>query len=156
MAAEPVLVWGDPRVGNMIFGADHTVAAAIDWETATVGRAERDVAHWLFFDEFQTDAVGIDRLPGWPDRETTITRYEAQSGRRLRDLEFFDMMDELFMATTLIRQADARVARGLAAREHRMGHDNTVTQMLARRFGLPVPDSVTRLHRPPRRRGSQK
>ncbi len=138
--AEAVLLWGDPRVGNMIFADDHTVAAAIDWETATVGCAERDVAHWMFFDEFQTDAVGIARLPGWPDRETTITRYEAQSGRRLRELAFFDMMDELFMATTLIRQADARVGRGLAPENTRMGHDNTVTQMIARRLGLPVPE----------------
>ncbi|HEY3810905.1 MAG TPA: phosphotransferase family protein [Acidimicrobiales bacterium] len=137
---EPVLLWGDPRVGNMIFRDDHSVAAAIDWETATVGCAERDVAHWLFFDEFQTDAVSIARLPGWPDRDTTISRYEARSGRRLRDLAFFDIMDEFFMATTLIRQADARVARGLAPETTRMGHDNTVTQMLARRLGLPVPE----------------
>ena len=138
--AEAVLLWGDPRVGNMIFRDDHTVAAAIDWETATVGCAESDVAHWLFFDEFQTDAAGIARLPGWPDREATISRYEARSGRRLRDLAFFDIFDELFMATTLIRQADARVARGLAPHTTRMGHDNTVTQMLARRLGLPVPE----------------
>src|SRR6202043_2322320 len=31
-AVPPVLVWGDARVGNMIFGADHRVAAVIDWE----------------------------------------------------------------------------------------------------------------------------
>ena len=28
----PTLVWGDARVGNMIFGSDHRVAAVIDWE----------------------------------------------------------------------------------------------------------------------------
>lgn len=136
---QPVLVWGDARVGNMIFGADHQVAAAIDWETTTIGPAGRDVAHWLFFDRFQTEAVGIDRLPGWPDQDTTIARYEARSGRPLRDLGFFAVMEELFMATTLIRQADARVARGLAPAATRMGHANTVTQMLASRLGLPVP-----------------
>ena len=59
--AHPVLVWGDARVGNMIFGADHRVTAAIDWEVAAIGAAERDVAHWLFFDEFSTD-----RRAGWP------------------------------------------------------------------------------------------
>ncbi|MCU1502957.1 MAG: hypothetical protein JWM12_2311, partial [Ilumatobacteraceae bacterium] len=36
-SAEPVLVWGDARVGNMIFGVDHRVAAVIDWEVATIG-----------------------------------------------------------------------------------------------------------------------
>ena len=50
------------------------------------------------------------------------------------------MLEELFIATTLIRQADARVARGLAPPDTRMGHDNTVTQMLARRLGLAVPE----------------
>ncbi len=136
----PVLLWGDPRVGNMIFAEDHRVAAALDFETAMIGPAARDVAHWLFFDDFQTDAVGIERLAGWPDRATTIARYEALSGRQLGNLEFFDVMESLFMATTLIRQADARVARGLAEPDTRMGHDNTVTQMLARTLGLSVPD----------------
>jgi aminoglycoside phosphotransferase (APT) family kinase protein len=136
---ESVLLWGDPRVGNMLFARDNTVAAALDWETAGVGPAGRDVAHWLFFDEFQTDAVGIERLPGWPDRDTTVARYEARAGRRLRDLQFFDVMETLFMATTLIRQADRRVAMGLARPGNRMGHDNTVTQMLSRKLGLPVP-----------------
>jgi aminoglycoside phosphotransferase (APT) family kinase protein len=136
---EPVLVWGDARVGNMIFGAEHTVAAAIDWEVASIGPAAIDVARWLFFDEFATSACGIEPLPGWPDPATTVARYEALSGQTLDDLAFFQMMDELFMATTLIRQADARVARDLAPPGTRMGHDNTVTQMLARRLGLPVP-----------------
>jgi aminoglycoside phosphotransferase (APT) family kinase protein len=136
---EPVLLWGDPRVGNMLFDEDNTVAAAVDWETARIGPASRDVAHWLFFDEFQTDAVGIERLPGWPDRDTTVARYEASSGRRLGDLAYFDVMESLFMATTLIRQSDRREVMGLAPPGTRMGHDNTATQMLARKLGLAVP-----------------
>ena len=137
---QPTLVWGDARVGNMIFGDQHTVAAAIDWEVASIGPSAIDVAHWLFFDNFATYACGIEPLPGWPDRGTTVSRYEALAGRGLDDLEFFEMMEEFFMATTLIRQADARVARGLAPADTRMGQDNTVTQMLARRLALPVPD----------------
>jgi aminoglycoside phosphotransferase (APT) family kinase protein len=133
-------VWGDARVGNMIFGKQNTVVAAIDWEVATIGPPAIDVAHWLFFDDFATHACGIEPLPGWPDRATTISRYEDLSGRALDDLEFFEMMEEFFIATTLIRQADARVAHGLAPPDTRMGHDNTVTQMLARRLALPIPD----------------
>jgi aminoglycoside phosphotransferase (APT) family kinase protein len=139
-AAAPTLVWGDARVGNMIFGSDHRVAAVIDWERASIGPPEIDVGHWLFFDRFATDAVGVEPLPGWPDRAATIARYEERSGRALGDLEWFEMLEELVVATTLIRQAEARVARGLAPPDTRMGHDNTVTQMLARRLGLPVPE----------------
>jgi len=137
---EPVLVWGDARVGNMIFGDDHRVAAAIDWETASIGPPEIDVAHWLFFDEFATSAIDVAPLPGWPDAAETVRAYESKSGRSLHDLDLFQTVEELFIAITLIRQADARVARGLASTGTRMGHDNAVTQMLARRLGLPVPE----------------
>lgn len=139
-AGPAVLVWGDARVGNMIFGGDHQVAAVIDWEVASIGRPEIDVAHWLFFDRFATEAIGIEPLPGWPDRDATVARYEERSGRTLVGLERFEMLEELVIATTLIRQADARVARGLAPPDTRMGLDNTVTQMLARRLGLPIPE----------------
>jgi len=70
----------------------------------------------------------------------TILSFLWNPGRTLDDLDFYELMEEFFMATTLIRQADARVARGLAPPDTRMGHDNTVTQMLARRLRLPVPD----------------
>ncbi|HEY1831208.1 MAG TPA: phosphotransferase family protein [Acidimicrobiales bacterium] len=154
-AGQPVLLWGDPRVGNILFADDNTVAAAVDWETAGIGPAGRDVAHWLFFDEFQTEAVGIERLPGWPDRDSTVACYEASSGRRLGDLLYFDVMESLFMATTLIRQADRREAMGVAPPGNRMGHDNTVTQMLARKLGLAVPplspDYIAHRGGPPKR-----
>lgn len=136
---DPVLVWGDARVGNMIFGSDHRVAAAIDWEVATIGNPAIDLAHWLFFDEFMTSAAGVAPLAGWPDRASTIAEYERRSGRAVSDLDFFGMLDELFMATTLIRQSDFRVSAGLAGVDTRMGHDNAVTQMVARRLGLAVP-----------------
>ncbi len=135
----PTLVWGDARPGNMIFGDDGQVAAAIDWEVATVGAPGIDLGHWLFFDAFATVGAGVARLPGWPDRDTTIGRYEQLSGRRVADVEFFELLEELFIATTLIRQADMRVSRGLAPPDTRMGHDNAVTQLIARRLGLDVP-----------------
>ena len=139
-AGPPVLVWGDARPGNMIFGTDHRVAVAIDWELATVGPAGIDLGHWLFFDAFATTACGVERLPGWPDRATTNARYEELGGRPVADLDYFELLEELFIATTLIRQADLRVERGLAPADTRMGHDNAVTQMIARRLGMAVPE----------------
>jgi aminoglycoside phosphotransferase (APT) family kinase protein len=136
---DPVLVWGDARPGNMIFDAGNRCAAAIDWEVATIGPPGIDVGHWLFFDAFATTACGVERLEGWPDRATTLARYEELSGRTVADIEFFELLEELFIATTLIRQADMRVSRGLASADTRMGHDNAVTQMIAGRLGLPVP-----------------
>ena len=109
--SEPVLVWGDACALNMIFGDDHRVVAAIDWETATISAAEVDVAHWLFFDEFATSAVGVEPLAGWPSRYEVVSAYEERTGRVLHDLDLFQAVDELFMAGTLIRQADAGFPR---------------------------------------------
>ena len=137
----PVLTWGDARPGNIIFDPARCVPAAlIDWEVAAIAPPEADIAHWLIFDDFATSAAGVERLPGYAGRDEIIGRYEAASGRRLGDVGYFEIAQALFLATTLIRQADARVRRGELPAGTRMGHDNTLTQMLARRLGLPVPE----------------
>jgi aminoglycoside phosphotransferase (APT) family kinase protein len=137
---EPVLVWGDARVGNIMFGESQQVNAVLDWELATIGPPELDLARWIFFDKFGTTAAGVDRLDGWPDLNETIATYEQRSGRRVSNLGFYELMDELFMATTLIRQADLWVDRGFAEPDSTMGHANTATQMIARRLGMDVPE----------------
>jgi aminoglycoside phosphotransferase (APT) family kinase protein len=139
--ASPVLAWGDARPGNIIFDPRRFVPAAlIDWEVAAIAPPEADIAHWLIFDDFATSAAGIERLPGYATRDEIIGRYETASGRRLGDVGHFEIVQCLFLATTLIRQADAHVRRGELPAGTRMGHDNTLTQMLARRLGLPVPE----------------
>jgi aminoglycoside phosphotransferase (APT) family kinase protein len=141
LTSSPVLSWGDARPGNIIFDPARCVPAAlIDWEVAAIAPPEADIAHWLIFDDFATSAAGIEALPGYATRDEIIGRYEAASGRRLGDVGYFEIAQALFLATTLIRQADAHVRRGTLPAGTRMGHDNTLTQMLARRLGLPVPE----------------
>jgi len=137
---DQVLVWGDPRVGNMLFGEDLKVAAALDWENARIGSPAVDLAHWLFFDAFATSASGVERLEGFPDRDETIERYEALSGRRMPDLSYYDISETFFIAVTLIRQADISVARGTLSPGTTMGHGNIVSQLLARLLGIDEPE----------------
>jgi aminoglycoside phosphotransferase (APT) family kinase protein len=136
----PVLAWGDARIGNMIFAEDLRVAAAIDWELAWIGPPEADLGHWLMFDRFFTEGAGVTPLAGWPDRSATIACYEQATGRRLGDVGWFELLAEVTVAVTLIRQADLRVAAGLLPVGTRMGHANAVTRMLAGRMGLPLPE----------------
>jgi aminoglycoside phosphotransferase (APT) family kinase protein len=137
----PVLAWVDARPGNIIFDPDRCVPAAlIDWEVAAIAPPEVDLAHWLIFDEFATSAAGVERLAGYGSREEILSRYESVSGRRLGDIGYFEIVQILFMATTLIRQADAHVRAGRLAPGSAMGHGNSMTQMLARRLGLPLPE----------------
>jgi aminoglycoside phosphotransferase (APT) family kinase protein len=138
-AAEPVLVWGDARLGNMVIADSLSVAAAIDWELAMIGPAEIDLGHWLFFDDFMLRAAAGEELDGFPGRAETIESYQQRSGRVVSDLEYYETMQAFVVAVTLIRQADLRVAAGELPADTRMAHDNAVTQILAERLGLPIP-----------------
>ena len=62
----PVLLWGDARIGNMIFAPGGTPLAALDWETATFGQAEEDLAWYLFLDRHHSEGLEVPRLDGLP------------------------------------------------------------------------------------------
>lgn len=140
MEAPPTLVWGDARIGNLIFGADHQVAAVLDWELASIGPPEIDLGWWLAMDEFQTDAHGIEPLPGYPSRDETIAAYEQRTGRAVEHVRWFEVLCAFVLTVTVIRMADIAVADGRLAADNRMGHGNLTAQMLARWLDLPVPD----------------
>ncbi len=145
-AGDPVLVWGDARIGNVIYdgpgdaGDDVSVAAVIDWELATIGPAGVDLGHWSFMDAFHAEAAGIERLDGYPSGEEVVARYESAVGRSLPDLDWFEIRSALFMAATIIRQADLRIARGEQRADTDMGHGNLCTRYIAERLGLAVPE----------------
>lgn len=108
------VVWGDARVGNMIFADDLSVAALLDWEEATLGPPEIDVAWWAMFDEFLCEAQGYERLAGVPDRQATFASYEELSGVALRDIEYYGVLAGLQLCLINSRLADLLVATGKA------------------------------------------
>lgn len=138
-----VLLWGDARPGNILFAPDQSAAAVLDFEAALIGPRGLDLGYWLMMDSFHSDAIGIDRLPGWPSESETVARYSAASGVSVPDLDYFVIMGAFFMATTMIRAADMGVASGKFAPDTRFGLDNTATQIIAARLGLPMPSLAT-------------
>jgi aminoglycoside phosphotransferase (APT) family kinase protein len=134
-----VLLWGDARPGNILFAPDQSVAAVLDLEAALIGPRSLDLGYWLMMDRFHAEAIGIERLPGWPSEAETIARYAAASGIALSDLDYFMVMGAFFMATTMIRAADMGIASGKFAPDTRFGCDNTATQIIAESLSLPIP-----------------
>jgi aminoglycoside phosphotransferase (APT) family kinase protein len=108
------VMWGDARVGNMIFADDLSVAAMLDWEGAALGPPEIDVTWWVMFDEFLCEAQGIERLPGVHDRSATFERYEALSGHELRNTEYFEVLAGLQLSLINSRLADLLISTGKA------------------------------------------
>jgi aminoglycoside phosphotransferase (APT) family kinase protein len=137
---EPVLCWGDARLGNTMFGADGRVAALLDWELASIGPAGIDLGWWLAFDEFTTLAHGVDPVRGYPDRAATIAHYERLTGRSIEHVRWYEVYCAWVLTVTVIRMADIGVAAGRLPPDNRMGHGNLTAQMLARWLDLPIPD----------------
>jgi aminoglycoside phosphotransferase (APT) family kinase protein len=86
-----VLSWGDSRIGNVLY-RDFEPVAILDWEMASLGPAELDVAWLITLHAFFEDvAKGYD-LPGLPDflrRDDVVAQYEALTGHTPRDLDFY-------------------------------------------------------------------
>ncbi len=62
----PVLVWGDARIGNMMY-RDFAPVAVLDWEMATLGPRELDLAWMVFAHQVFQEIAGMLGLPGMPD-----------------------------------------------------------------------------------------
>ncbi|RSN39543.1 phosphotransferase family protein [Amycolatopsis sp. WAC 04197] len=87
---EPGLVWGDARIGNLIFDGT-TPVAVLDWEMAAIGQPEVDLAWYLYLDRNLSEGIGVPRLTGWPDRAETLAYYERRLGRPVRDLGYYEV-----------------------------------------------------------------
>jgi len=134
------IVWGDARIGNIIFADDLSVAAVIDWEMAALGPGEVDLGWWLFIDRFYSEGFGVPRLAGLPDRAATIGYYGSLRGRPVRDLEYYEVLAALRMAIVILRSTAKQIEYGVLDPATTMGTNNPATQILAEMLGLPIPE----------------
>ncbi|MCR9105583.1 MAG: phosphotransferase family protein [Gammaproteobacteria bacterium] len=85
-----VLCWGDSRLGNIIFNeALDGVAAVLDWEMAVLGNPEQDLAWFIYLDSTFADGLGMPRLEGLPSYEQTIAQWQAASGYRADNYDYY-------------------------------------------------------------------
>jgi aminoglycoside phosphotransferase (APT) family kinase protein len=103
------LLWGDPRLGNLVYADDGQVVAVLDWELATLGPAEADLGWYLGQDRAMSELLGRT-VPGFPSRSELLDRYQAAGGRPLYELPWFEVFG-LFRSLAIdVRQA--RLAQG--------------------------------------------
>jgi aminoglycoside phosphotransferase (APT) family kinase protein len=132
------LAWGDARIGNMMFGPAFDVVAVLDWEQASLGGALCDLGWWLLFDKFHSDSMGLRRLEGLGARSDTIALWEALTGLRARDLEWFEVFAALQVSSTLLRKS-------VLDRSSKPGaniSNNAFTRLIADIRGVPQPPDL--------------
>jgi len=136
------VLWGDSHASNVIFNDDLSVAAIIDWEASSLGAPEIDFGYWLFFDELYSKGAGVERLGGLPDNDEMASCYEAELGRPIRDLKYFEIMGALRFAIVLVRFVDRMIALKLVAPDSKAAHSNPATHILAEKMGIASPGDI--------------
>jgi len=113
-ATDSVLVWGDSRVGNVLYDG-FKPAAVLDWEMATLGPREMDVAWIIFAHMVFQELAGLAGLPGLPHvmREEDVRAvYTEHSGVELGDLNWFYVYSGVIWCCVFMRTTARRVRFG--------------------------------------------
>lgn len=109
----PVLCWGDVRIPNVVFGDDFRARAVLDWEMASIGPPELDIGWYLVIHRMTTDVTGD--LPGFRARDDVLRAYEAQLGRALHDLSWYEAWAAFRAAAIMVRLTTLLHDLGLVA-----------------------------------------
>jgi aminoglycoside phosphotransferase (APT) family kinase protein len=137
---EPVVLnWGDARIGNMIFPADLSVAAVLDWEMVSLASPELDLGWSLFLLRHHTEGIGAPLPAGFPSRERMIARYEELSSFAVRHIDFYEAFAALRLSILMHRAGNLMIAAGLLPAGATMKLSNPASQLLAKLLGLPAP-----------------
>ncbi|HWF71391.1 MAG TPA: phosphotransferase family protein [Mycobacterium sp.] len=113
-ASEPVLLWGDARVGNVLY-RDFRPVAVLDWEMVTLGPRELDVAWMIFAHMVFQELAGLATLPGLPEvmrEEDVRATYQRLTGVEVADLQWFYVYSGVMWACVFMRTGARRVHFG--------------------------------------------
>jgi aminoglycoside phosphotransferase (APT) family kinase protein len=113
-ATQPVLIWGDSRVGNVLY-EDFKPVAVLDWEMATLGPREMDAAWMVFAHMVFQELAGLAGMPGLPGfmREDDVkATYAEKAGVELGDLNWFYVYSAVIWCCVFMRTSARRVRFG--------------------------------------------
>lgn len=112
--SDPVLLWGDSRIGNVIY-RDFEPVGVLDWEMATIGPREMDVAWMIFMHQFFEDVarqLGIPGMPAFMRRDDVCEQYEQLTGHRPTNMGFYAVLAALQHAIIMTQVARRSIVFG--------------------------------------------
>jgi aminoglycoside phosphotransferase (APT) family kinase protein len=111
--AAPSLVWGDPRLGNLVMDEQRRTRAVLDWELATIGPAEMDLGWYLGLERVLHELGGKDPLPGFAGPDEVAHDYEVAIGRPLEDPAWHQIFAVFRSISINVRQAAISARAGV-------------------------------------------
>lgn len=106
------LCWGDPRLGNVVFGEDFSQRALLDWEMASIGAAEMDLAWFVGLHEVSAASAGGD-LPGFFAHDEVLARWSERLGREVVEYGWFEVFSLVRSDSIFLRIRTMLLAAGL-------------------------------------------
>jgi len=129
------LCWGDAKLGNVLYApGNRDVAAVIDWEMATIGDPEADLASLHLSDLRAQDLAG-GACSGTPDAAELIALYERASGHRVEHFHYNLVFATFWRGAVQIAVMRQYRRRGIAI-DDAMFHDNFPMNQLRKLLGL--------------------
>lgn len=132
------LLWGDARLGNVLFDDTRAVDAMLDWECASIGPAEMDYAWYLALDALTTKAVGA-AVPGFLAGDALRAACERALGRAFIGLQWHEIF--ALVRSTAVSDRQARLAaQAGTSYPGSFGNDTPMLQYVHRRIARYTPD----------------
>ncbi|WP_203336202.1 phosphotransferase family protein [Nocardioides limicola] len=111
---DPVLCWGDARIGNAIY-RDFTPVAVLDWEMATLGPREMDLGWMVFAHRVFQGIAEMMGLPGMPDflrAEDVAGSYTELTGTPVGDLTWHQLHSAVQWGCVFLRTSARQIHFG--------------------------------------------
>jgi aminoglycoside phosphotransferase (APT) family kinase protein len=103
-----VLLWGDVRLGNAMYNEAGRLTALLDWELASVGPPEMDLAWYVALSELAERFVGPNPQ-GLLSGRGVLARYRKRTGHEPAHLPWHQVF--ALVRSTAISECLARLAR---------------------------------------------
>jgi len=128
------LLWGDSNPCNFLFSPKGEASTLLDFEAASIGPAEIDLAWWFFMDEMLS--AGNPPPSGTPGRDAQILTYEETLGRAVSNLEYYEVLAAVRMSLVVLQTTQRLIDAGRLPANNDAALANPACFMLARMIGI--------------------
>jgi aminoglycoside phosphotransferase (APT) family kinase protein len=109
----PSLVWGDPRLENLVVDEGRRAIAVLDWELATIGPTEMDLGWYTGLERMLYELTGMRALPGFAPLEEVWEDLAVAIGRPLQDPAWHEIFAVFRSICINVRQAAISAEAGV-------------------------------------------